>query len=375
MENQARATSEPVNGWPLDLGLPICSAGRNIPSPAFCLGGWPRRIRQLPPSGKRTNPCGPAGQDVTLLSISLLADLCQSGRTVKVGRLEGSWAAGGGRLPWAPRLGSPPRRALHRGGGWERRLQAAEPLRGARALPAGAFSQGRHRPSRPRARAPSPRVPGAAGRSCPEVSVQPPALARGSPGQPGTSARSSGPERPPHGLPLQMLLLPPRPPHPRSSSPEAMDPPPPKAPPFPKAEGPSSTPSSAAGPRPPRLGRHLLIDANGVPYTYTVQLEEEPRGPPQREAPPGEPGPRKGYSCPECARVFASPLRLQSHRVSHSDLKPFTCGACGKAFKRSSHLSRHRATHRARAGPPHTCPLCPRRFQDAAELAQHVRLH
>lgn len=136
-----------------------------------------------------------------------------------------------------------------------------------------------------------------------------------------------------------------------------MDPPPPKAPPFPKTEGPPSTPSLAAGPRPPRLGRHLLIDANGVPYT------------------PGEPGPRKGYSCPECARVFASPLRLQSHRVSHSDLKPFTCGACGKAFKRSSHLSRHRATHRARAGPPHTCPLCPRRFQDAAELAQHVRLH
>jgi len=176
-------------------------------------------------------------------------------------------------------------------------------------------------------------------------------------------------------LPLRMLLLPPRPPHPRASSPEAMDPPPPKAPPFPPAEGPASTASSAAGPRPPRLGRHLLIDANGVPYTYTAPLEEEPRGPTPREAPPGEPGPRKGYSCPECARVFASPLRLQSHRVSHSDLKPFTCGACGKAFKRSSHLSRHRATHRARAGPPHACPLCPRRFQDAAELAQHVRLH
>lgn len=227
-------------------------------------------------------------------------------------------------------------------------------------------------------RAPAPpdprprrRRPGAARKLAPTA-----ALVRASPGPSGTSAPfSPGPERLLHRLPLQMLLLPPRPPHPRSSSPEVMDPPPPKTPPFPKAEGPSSTSSSVAGPRPPRLGRHLLIDANGVPYTYTVQLEEEPRGPPQREATPGEPGPRKGYSCPECARVFASPLRLQSHRVSHSDLKPFTCGACGKAFKRSSHLSRHRATHRARAGPPHTCPLCPRRFQDAAELAQHVRLH
>ncbi|XP_037676075.1 zinc finger protein 580 [Choloepus didactylus] len=244
----------------------------------------------------------------------------------------------------------------------------------ARAFPTGALSQGRRRPSR--LRAPRARVPGAAGPELPRSLGPAAAGAReGKPGPPETSARCSGPERPLHRLPLQMLLLPPRPPHPRSSSPEAMDPPPPKAPPFPKAEGSSSSPSSASGPRPPRLGRHLLIDANGVPYTYTVQLEEEPRGPPQREAPAGEPAPRKGYSCPECARVFASPLRLQSHRVSHSDLKPFTCGACGKAFKRSSHLSRHRATHRARAGPPHTCPLCPRRFQDAAELAQHVRLH
>ncbi|XP_043756085.1 zinc finger protein 580 isoform X2 [Cervus elaphus] len=226
----------------------------------------------------------------------------------------------------------------------------------------------RPRPPRPRPRRRRPGAPRSLG----------PAAAgprEGKPGPYGTSARSSGPERPLHRLPLRMLLLPPRPPHPRASSPEAMDPPPPKAPPFPPAEGPTSTASSAAGPRPPRLGRHLLIDANGVPYTYTAPLEEEPRGPAPREAPPGEPGPRKGYSCPECARVFASPLRLQSHRVSHSDLKPFTCGACGKAFKRSSHLSRHRATHRARAGPPHACPLCPRRFQDAAELAQHVRLH
>ncbi|KAM7232907.1 hypothetical protein CapIbe_015043, partial [Capra ibex] len=144
------------------------------------------------------------------------------------------------------------------------------------------------RPPRPRSRRRRPGAPRSFG----------PAAAgprEGKPGPHGTSARSSGPERPLHRLPLRMLLLPPRAPHPRASSPEAMDPPPPKAPPFPPAEGPASTASSAAGPRPPRLGRHLLIDANGVPYTYTAPLEEEPRGPTPREAPPGEPGPRKGY--------------------------------------------------------------------------------
>uniref|UniRef100_A0A7N9CZH5 Zinc finger protein 580 n=1 Tax=Macaca fascicularis TaxID=9541 RepID=A0A7N9CZH5_MACFA len=130
-------------------------------------------------------------------------------------------------------------------------------------------------------------------------------------------------------LPLQMLLLPPRPPHPRSSSPEAMDPPPPKAPPFPKAEGPSSTPSSAAGPRPRGWAATSSSTPMGSPTHTRCSWRRSPGPAPARGA-PGEPGPRKGYSCPECARVFASPLRLQSHRVSHSDLKPFTCGACGR---------------------------------------------
>lgn len=64
-----------------------------------------------------------------------------------------------------------------------RSSRAAEPsLR--RALPAGAVSQGRRRPSRPRA--PRARVPGAAGPELPEASAPPPpALARGSPGRTG----------------------------------------------------------------------------------------------------------------------------------------------------------------------------------------------
>ncbi|XP_036894026.1 zinc finger protein 580 [Sturnira hondurensis] len=269
-------------------------------------------------------------------------------------------------LPWVLKKG----RQLEGPVQEQRNLCGSARVSGRRPFPGTQPSFAPPLPHPPRSR-PGRRRPGAPGSLAPAAA----GIREGKPGPPGTSARSSGPERLPHRLLLQMLLLPPRPPHP-PSSPEPMDPPSPKAPPFPKTEGPSSTPSSVAGPRPPLLDRHLLIDANGVPYTYTVPPpEEEPRPPPPRVSPPPEPSPRKGYSCPECARVFASPLRLQSHRVSHSDLKPFTCGACGKAFKRSSHLSRHRATHRARAGPPHTCPLCPRRFQDAAELAQHMRLH
>lgn len=64
-----------------------------------------------------------------------------------------------------------------------RSSRAAEPSL-QRALPAGAVSQGRRRPSRPRA--PRACVPGAAGPELPEASAPPPpALARGSPGRTG----------------------------------------------------------------------------------------------------------------------------------------------------------------------------------------------
>ncbi|XP_020859749.1 zinc finger protein 580 [Phascolarctos cinereus] len=144
-----------------------------------------------------------------------------------------------------------------------------------------------------------------------------------------------------------------------------------------------SPPSKAAPPGspvspPPGPGRFLLIDANGVPYTYTALVQDEPG--PAGEAGRGERGPgcappRKRHGCPECGRVFDSALRLQSHRVSHSELKPFVCGACGKAFKRSSHLSRHRAVHQPGGSRCHACPLCPQRFRDAGELAQHFGGH
>ncbi|XP_043853708.1 zinc finger protein 580-like isoform X2 [Dromiciops gliroides] len=163
---------------------------------------------------------------------------------------------------------------------------------------------------------------------------------------------------------------------------DTMDPCPPRAPPS--SEGclgssPPSSPGTLAPQPPPRLGRHLLIDGNGVPYMYTVRLDEDQ---PQRklEAPQGEAAgavgaPAQGYTCPECFQVFKSPLYLKRHGISHSDLRPYVCGVCAKTFKRSSSLCQHRLTHRTRNSRAHACPLCPRRFLDARELAQHIRGH
>ena len=69
-----------------------------------------------------------------------------------------------------------------------------------------------------------------------------------------------------------------------------MDAPPSKAASFSKPD-PSASPLSPS----PRRGRYLLIDANGVPYPYTVLPEDRlPRVGPEGEAARGEVGPGCG---------------------------------------------------------------------------------
>ncbi|XP_072463812.1 uncharacterized protein [Notamacropus eugenii] len=163
------------------------------------------------------------------------------------------------------------------------------------------------------------------------------------------------------------------------SSWDTMDPCPPRAPPSPERCPGSPSLAPLAPQPPPRVGCHLLIDGNGVPYMYTVPLDEE-LPPKELEAPQGEAAggmeaPTQGYRCPECFQVFKSPLYLKRHGISHSDLRPYVCGVCAKTFKRSSSLCQHRLTHHTRGSRAHPCPLCPRRFLDAQELAHHIRGH
>ena len=52
-------------------------------------------------------------------------------------------------------------------------------------------------------------------------------------------------------------------------------------------------------------------------------------------------------SCEVCGREFLKINKLNRHRLSHSDSRPFVCPFpdCGKSYARNDHLNRHSASH------------------------------
>ena len=71
--------------------------------------------------------------------------------------------------------------------------------------------------------------------------------------------------------------------------------------------------------------------------------------------------------CPECDKGFTRPSHLDSHRLIHSDIKPFACTGCDKTFKRKSELSKHAQSHTTR----NICPDCFGIYANPASLRVH----
>ena len=67
---------------------------------------------------------------------------------------------------------------------------------------------------------------------------------------------------------------------------------------------------------------------------------------------------RKDHSsikCPDCDKIFPTPVALQRHRYVHADRDKFVCDRCGKEYPFESDLERHKIKHRNKEIKTHVC--------------------
>lgn len=73
------------------------------------------------------------------------------------------------------------------------------------------------------------------------------------------------------------------------------------------------------------------------------------------------------YSCPSCGRSFPRKKSLDTHKLTHSDVKPYACDfpGCQRKFKQSGQLKTHLRLHTGEKPFKCTFPLCESAFTHA----------
>nr|CAD7258086.1 unnamed protein product [Timema shepardi] len=79
----------------------------------------------------------------------------------------------------------------------------------------------------------------------------------------------------------------------------------------------------------------------------------------------------KGFSCPQCHKVFFSWPGLRNHFNIH--MEKFKCSVCDKCETSSVSLKVHMRKHTKEQ--PFLCPMCPRTFAYESSLRYHIRAH
>ncbi|KAF9149288.1 hypothetical protein BG015_008915 [Linnemannia schmuckeri] len=83
-------------------------------------------------------------------------------------------------------------------------------------------------------------------------------------------------------------------------------------------------------------------------------------------------GEKRVHVCPECLRVFTRACNLQSHILTHSNLKPHACSECDKTFARVYDMQRHKRIHSNKLeDKPYDCPDCSMRFKRTEPRNRH----
>jgi hypothetical protein len=87
------------------------------------------------------------------------------------------------------------------------------------------------------------------------------------------------------------------------------------------------------------------------------------------------------FKCPDCHKVFANILNLNTHRQTHETKDPtFKCTTCPEAFHSMVDLQQHffnmhSSTELTKSSKPYKCTECDKEFSCLGNLQGHMRIH
>ncbi|XP_032230273.2 zinc finger protein with KRAB and SCAN domains 3 [Nematostella vectensis] len=79
------------------------------------------------------------------------------------------------------------------------------------------------------------------------------------------------------------------------------------------------------------------------------------------------------FRCLECGKEFRRPSSLSTHKLIHSDHKPYACTYCDKKFLRKSDMKKHTLMHTG--AKPFQCKQCGKVFSQSSNMLTHMRRH
>ncbi|KAG0374791.1 hypothetical protein BGX24_009920 [Mortierella sp. AD032] len=104
------------------------------------------------------------------------------------------------------------------------------------------------------------------------------------------------------------------------------------------------------------------------PQGFPSQVPEKTKIPRSR----AKKGEKRIHACPDCNREFTRACNLQSHILTHLNLKPYACSECDKTFARVYDMQRHKRIHSNKAeDKPYDCPDCTIRFKRTEPRNRH----